>query len=39
MIEQGADPVGNGPAAFGAFIAREVDRWAAIVRAANATAD
>jgi tripartite-type tricarboxylate transporter receptor subunit TctC len=39
MIEQGADPVGNGPQAFGAFIAREVDRWAAIVRAANATAD
>jgi tripartite-type tricarboxylate transporter receptor subunit TctC len=39
MIEQGADPVGNGPAAFGAFIAREVDRWAAIVRAANATPD
>ncbi len=39
MIEQGADPVGNGPAAFGAFIAREVDRWTAIVRAANATPD
>jgi tripartite-type tricarboxylate transporter receptor subunit TctC len=39
MVEQGADPVGNGPQAFGAFIAREVDRWGAIVRAANATAD
>jgi tripartite-type tricarboxylate transporter receptor subunit TctC len=39
MIEQGADPVGNGPQAFGAFIAREVDRWSSIVRAANATAD
>jgi tripartite-type tricarboxylate transporter receptor subunit TctC len=39
MIEQGADPVGNGPAAFGAFIAREVDRWGTIVRAANATPD
>ncbi len=39
MIDQGADPVGNGPQAFAAFIAREVDRWAAIVRAANATAD
>jgi tripartite-type tricarboxylate transporter receptor subunit TctC len=39
MIEQGADPVGNGPEAFGAFIAREVDRWAVIVRAANATPD
>jgi tripartite-type tricarboxylate transporter receptor subunit TctC len=39
MVEQGADPVGNGPEAFGAFIAREVDRWAAVVRAANASAD
>ena len=39
MVEQGADPVGNGPVAFGAFIAREVDRWGAIVRAANASAD
>jgi tripartite-type tricarboxylate transporter receptor subunit TctC len=39
MIDQGADPVGNGPAAFTAFIAREVDRWAAIVRVSNATPD
>ncbi len=37
MIDQGADPVGNGPQAFGAFIAREVDRWAGIVRASGAT--
>jgi tripartite-type tricarboxylate transporter receptor subunit TctC len=37
MIDQGADPVGNGPQAFAAFIAREVDRWAAIVRASGAT--
>jgi tripartite-type tricarboxylate transporter receptor subunit TctC len=39
MIEQGADPVGNGPDAFAAHIAREVARWESIVRAANATAD
>jgi tripartite-type tricarboxylate transporter receptor subunit TctC len=39
MVEQGADPVGNGPDAFAAFIDREVTRWAAIVRAANASAD
>ncbi len=39
MIAQGADPVGNGPEAFAAHIAREVARWEAIVRAANATAD
>jgi tripartite-type tricarboxylate transporter receptor subunit TctC len=37
MIEQGADPVGNGPEAFAAFIDREVTRWGAIVRASGAT--
>lgn len=37
MIEQGADPVGNGPEAFAAFIDREVTRWSAIVRASGAT--
>jgi tripartite-type tricarboxylate transporter receptor subunit TctC len=39
MVEQGADPVGHGPEAFAAFIAREVTRWGEIVRAAGATAD
>ena len=39
MVEQGADPVGNGPAAFAAFIGREVERWTQIVRAAGATAE
>ena len=37
MIEQGADPVGNGPEAFRGFIAHEIQRWAAIVRASGAT--
>ncbi len=37
MVEQGADPVGNGPQAFAAFIDREVTRWAAIVRASGAS--
>ncbi len=37
MIEQGADPVGNGPDAFRAFIAHEIQRWAVIVRASGAT--
>ncbi len=37
LIEQGADPVGEGPEAFGAFIALEIRRWAAIVRASGAT--
>ena len=39
MVEQGADPVGNGPKAFAAFIEREVERWTQIVRAAGATAE
>ncbi len=39
LVTQGADPVGYGPDAFAAHIAREVDRWSSIVRAANATAD
>jgi tripartite-type tricarboxylate transporter receptor subunit TctC len=37
MIDQGADPVGNGPQAFAAFIEREVTRWAGIVRASGAS--
>jgi tripartite-type tricarboxylate transporter receptor subunit TctC len=37
MIEQGADPVGNGPQAFATFIEREVRRWSDIVRASGAT--
>jgi tripartite-type tricarboxylate transporter receptor subunit TctC len=39
MVEQGADPVGNGPQAFAAFIERDVERWMQIVRAAGATAE
>ncbi|MGG5886489.1 Bug family tripartite tricarboxylate transporter substrate binding protein [Falsiroseomonas sp. HC035] len=36
MIEQGADPVGNGPEAFRAFMAEEISRWREIVRLAGA---
>jgi tripartite-type tricarboxylate transporter receptor subunit TctC len=36
MIEQGADPVGNGPEAFRAFLAHEIGRWREIVRLAGA---
>lgn len=39
MTNQGADPLGDGPDAFAAFIEREVARWSAVVRAANATPD
>jgi tripartite-type tricarboxylate transporter receptor subunit TctC len=36
MIDQGADPVGNGPEAFRAFMADEISRWREIVRLAGA---
>lgn len=36
MIEQGADPVGNGPEAFRAFLTHEITRWREIVRIAGA---
>lgn len=36
MIDQGADPVGNGPEAFRAFLAHEISRWREIVRLAGA---
>jgi tripartite-type tricarboxylate transporter receptor subunit TctC len=39
MVEQGADPIGDGPEAFAAFLDREIRRWAAIVRAAGATVE
>ena len=39
LVVQGADPVGNTPAEFSAFIANEIDRWAQIVRKAGATVD
>jgi tripartite-type tricarboxylate transporter receptor subunit TctC len=39
MIEQGADPIGNSPEEFKAYIAAEVPRWAEIVRKSGATVD
>src|SRR6185436_20007945 len=32
---QGAEPVGNTPEEFGAFIRSEIDKWARLVKAAN----
>jgi tripartite-type tricarboxylate transporter receptor subunit TctC len=32
---QGAEPVGNTPQEFGAFIRAEIDKWARLVKAAN----
>lgn len=39
MVAQGADPVGNTPAEFAAFLDAEIDRWAGIVRASGATVE
>jgi tripartite-type tricarboxylate transporter receptor subunit TctC len=39
IAEQGADPVGDGPAPFEAFIRREIARWAEVIRKANVTVD
>jgi tripartite-type tricarboxylate transporter receptor subunit TctC len=39
MVDQGADPVGNSPAEFRAYIDSEIKRWGVIVRASGATAD
>jgi tripartite-type tricarboxylate transporter receptor subunit TctC len=34
-----AEAVGSGPAAYGAFVKREQDRWGKVVRAAKIRAD
>ena len=36
---QGAEPVGNTPAEFGAFMKSEIDKWAKLVKATNMKAD
>ena len=38
-LEQGALPVGDTPEQFGAYIKAEIDKWGAVVRAANIKAD
>jgi tripartite-type tricarboxylate transporter receptor subunit TctC len=39
MVEQGADPVGNTPEEFAAYIDHEIKRWTVIVRASGASVD
>ena len=39
VAEQGAEPVGSTPEEFQAFIQREINRWADVVRRANVTVD
>ncbi len=39
MVDQGADPVGNTPAEFAAYIDSEIRRWAEVVRIAGAVVE
>jgi tripartite-type tricarboxylate transporter receptor subunit TctC len=39
LAAQGADPVGNSPEQFAAFIKAEIDKWAKIVKASGARID
>ncbi len=39
MIQQGADPVGNTPDEFAAYIRAETARWARIVKLSGAKAE
>lgn len=39
LIAQGADPVGNSPEAFGAWVKLEVQKWAKVVRDSGARVD
>ncbi|HEY8610601.1 MAG TPA: tripartite tricarboxylate transporter substrate binding protein, partial [Roseomonas sp.] len=39
MVDQGADPVGNTPREFGAFIDAEINRWAEVVRRSGAAVE
>ncbi len=39
LLADGAEPVGNTPEEFGAFIKAEIERWAKVIRAAGIRAD
>jgi tripartite-type tricarboxylate transporter receptor subunit TctC len=39
LSSQGAEPVGNSPEEWGAFIRSEIDKWAKVVRAAGMKPD
>ena len=34
-VKQAADPIGSTPAAFGAFLRKDVEKWAAVMKQAN----
>ena len=35
LSAQGAEPIGNTPAEFAAFVRAEIDKWANLVKVAN----
>jgi tripartite-type tricarboxylate transporter receptor subunit TctC len=39
LSSQGAEPAGNTPEQFGAFLRAEIDKWAQLVKSANMKAD
>jgi tripartite-type tricarboxylate transporter receptor subunit TctC len=39
VAEQGAEPVGDTPEQFEAFIRREIARWGEVIRRGNITVD
>ena len=39
LSSQGAEPVGNTPEEFTAFVRSEISKWATLVKAANMRAD
>jgi len=39
LLADGAEPIGNTPEEFGAFIKAEIERWAKVIRAAGIRAD
>ena len=39
MVEQGADPMGNTPQEFAAYLGSETNRWSLSIRASGATID
>ena len=39
LSAQGAEPIGNSPQEFAAFIRAEIDKWAKVIRASGAKKD
>ena len=35
MLQEGAEPIGNSPEEFAAFLAEDLRKWAGVIKAAN----